>query len=1209
MGTEILNLFEGVFTNILSNCLDTKHLSISEKQRINSSKEEINEWMQNFIISHDGSVLTSDYFATYLRRFSPLETIFSNAVSVNNSIPKDQLITKQLESLKTIIPENQSLTVEDEHVFIDLLAGLYDRINTFFSNTLTINQKFISSKINIEKNEILLSTEKNAEAIVDKIESTGKQYAQKMDDFLEVLRLNAPLCDQNIIWDVYDLLSHEIMQGRIIEVRKLLPLLEKKNKSLEYGMKFLIQVLSNDTLTNTSINEVDVAVENDRIYSDLIAKTIYILLVRNDMNSLHNIGRRNGDLYAIANKLYHSDFDSFFQVNKKRNNGILYYKFKCEKNYPGYEWLIKRICIIGILKMINANASDSILELISSPDNIVDKIVLYERKAVELLTGSSHDTNEARELIKALDDLEDYVDCLSNKLREKYYLAYLQCQIIINPEKSLTYFEGLPEEIKNNNKLVVYKLQAEMNNGSVDENKLIDACVKGREYWLLNNYLIYLVNTNKNPEHAKEVIENYRFVIDVNLPVFLIYAQLLAHIDGREIALNLLDRYKGKYGNTLDYWQIRLSINYVENELDAAAAKWLNDEILPMFPEVSENFIDLLVEHEKYEFALQGIQRLESQVDLSLNTTKLKAISLLKTKHEIEAYEVFKNLFNNGVTTDEIVYYLLALSINNKRELPDGVIEIARTSNNSQVLSLAARHFCQSGMFRDAYDLTRRALFRMPSNESGIFSQFISIHSALAESSAEVDRSDVNTVVFLKSISNETKLTVCIHPAGELPNDNYNWENSVHVYRDTAVQNGLFRKQKGEQVKFESEQYIIEMIETLDAYLFRLSMGKLLQSGHAKAITMKEAEDGSIDFQNIQQQIKDILGDNLKNTRWLDNYRDASSLPVPFYCCVHSGRFTYSNLISLMIKDSTIMYRELSSTDNKMTNGYILSAAALIALFHIGYTPRADDNSIMITDTLKRVINEDAEIAIAEYGKDTVAAMRMENDQLKLLEASDAEKNSIIEQAVKLKDYASKFSAVKNSEDLILGDEATINIKEVLGIADHDAISFAKKKGLTLVTAEELVNVICTFNGINVPCICIADFLVNTCEKWEELTDFILKMMVYRFCIPITVNTVKFLDRAFSEGTVEEKGKILEIWNNILNKPKDDSMYKNVLASHFHTIISQGTEEELKASPIWTNLMIEVLVYLGYKIELFVTDDGLIIPKLSKSEHKANSVE
>ena len=54
----------------------------------------------------------------------------------------------------------------------------------------------------------------------------------------------------------------------------------------------------------------------------------------------------------------------------------------------------------------------------------------------------------------------------------------------------------------------------------------------------------------------------------------------------------------------------------------------------------------------------------------------------------------------------------------------------------------------------------------------------------------------------------ETKI-FCIYADEVLPYDSYIWENAEHIYMDTAIQQGLIRKKKGDIINLANGAYSI----------------------------------------------------------------------------------------------------------------------------------------------------------------------------------------------------------------------------------------------------------------------------------------------------------------------------------------------------------------------------------------------------------------
>ena len=1085
----------------------------------------------------------------------------------------------------------------DNRAFKELLSGIYDRINTFYRGTLSSNQKYIMGFESNLKSQLNTQIQKSENKILNEVANQTGGLHKRFDDVCEILAENAnsPL-DPSVVWKVYEVLSRVIMNGKILEVVNILPLVQ--NKSLKCGLDFLIHVISNDQLYDYSFEMIERDVEDERIYADLIEKTIYILYARNDLELINKIGNRNADLYDIAKCLYHNSLDVFFILQVKRENGFLYYEYKMNEKYPKYNWLVKRICMVEMLKLNIANASEGIIQVIGLAENIIDSILLYERRIQELLVNSKKKNSDVDKVIVALDDLLDRINGLSYYFRAKYYLTCLQARLILSSEDVMKYYDSLPSDIKQNGKIVMFKIQADLDSGKVDESLLLNTCIKEDEYWLLNNYLIHVVNNN--PRYAKDIIEKYKFICDKDASIFLIYVQLIAHIENKENAVELLREYETRYGDRLDYWAIKLSIEYADDELERISSKWLNGELEPSSNETVVSFVKLLVKHGKYDHALQKILQIENTGNLSLDLKKLKALALLRTQREIEALEIYKDLFVSGAKTEEIIYYVLALSLKNKRSVSEDIIEIAKTSDNAKILSLAAEYVAQYGSHDEACNLVKRALYRSGPDDIEIVGQFLGVYIKKdAAITNKTDKVDVNTAVLITSVVDKSEIVYCVHPKGELPDQFLFWDNSKHIIVETAIKIGLYKKQVGDEIDISSEVYSISRIEPIDTFLFRVCMERLVKSGQAIAIKTGTVGNKQLIADEFIQQVKTISGDDNSSLSWLEQYKDTSSMPAPLYCCFSFGRMTYTKLVSLLIEEPSIVFREMLGTDNPQSKGYVLSTAALVALSYIGVDPDEIPN-LVIPSTLKRLVSEDVDKAISEYGRDIVASIGVLNDKLYCMEATEKEKNAFMSDAIKLKEYTSDFSVVENESDLVLTYDKKFDLKSAVGIVDYDAISIAKKRGLTLVSAEVPLTAVCSFEEINIPHCCIADFLAHTCDDWEVLTEYIKHMMEYRFLIPFTHYTVKRLDCAYFDGTEEVKTKIIKTWQNLLYMPIEDNNYKLQLVNCFREILSQELNKNGDLSPIWRCLMLAIVKYAGLSIQLNVSEEGEISANLVK---------
>ena len=127
---------------------------------------------------------------------------------------------------------------------------------------------------------------------------------------------------------------------------------------------------------------------------------------------------------------------------------------------------------------------------------------------------------------------------------------------------------------------------------------------------------------------------------------------------------------------------------------------------------------------------------------------------------------------------------------------------------------------------------------------------------------------DADTAVYCKKVDGGQRW-LCIYKDSILPSSPYVWNNDYHVHIDDAARLGYLRKHRGSQIIIENELYEIVEIMTLDCYLFRTCMAKMIQNGVAKEIAIP-LKDGEMDISTLTE----MLGQKTPNERnaydWLE---------------------------------------------------------------------------------------------------------------------------------------------------------------------------------------------------------------------------------------------------------------------------------------------------------------------------------------------------
>lgn len=1188
---RIFNLIESIIINLFSSQLYDGKVTFCERIRLKCFRKKLFKRIRKYIIQHDGSVLTTGDFEIFLQYHHPIEKIFKQISSGSGVVSKESFINEQIELFFKVQHHPEKNRSDTDEILKGFFMHVYDEIDSFFVKNLSQNETYIISR-----------SDRTNQQVMDALQVSEKRLHEDLTGIKKVLQENLQIHDPELVWSIYQHLSSLILNGKISEVLQIYPLLIGKSIDLESSISYLLSLFSDNNSLCVDFCKIQNDIVDDRIYNDICRISIYINKWRNKNVNLNKVSSRNPDLKRIVQSLLEGKQDDFYTIKKSVQEGITYFTYNIENNYPNEQWIVNRICSLDILKQSLFNTSESIKQLIGDSNNIVDRLILLKSRISESYNTLEIGSEFANELYNAACELAQMSDNLARDMKIIIYEMLLRSALMVSTEEAEKVSRMVPknlQEVKNIRFLLI-QVKIEKDTGDFDE--VINICMKYGEYWLFNNYLIEHVDDS--PLGMKELIEKYKFVIDLDSSVFLIYVQLVNKLDGQNKALELFDEYKKKYGELVEFWIIKLRIKYIDEELDIMVTEYMRGNLKYLTNEGPLTLVKLLIQNKKYENALEIINKHEIIGNIRHDFLRLKAIALCNTKHEIESLSIFTKLFEDGNHSEEIIYYILALSCNNRRLVPFEVLVCAEQSENPQILMLAASVFAIENNVEKAFIMNLKAMLRTTDSQSEVFNQYIGIETLEDQSKKTIVNSiDVDTVVKLLNQNDETKNSLyAIHSLHLLPKEPYVWENATHIYKETAIMHGLLRKKKGDIVVIDSHSYKIEEILSLKTYFFRLSMNKVIANGKAKLLSIPTMDNDRIDVQKFAQVLKKEIGDNENQFAWLDQYKDLSKIPVSFFFSKSFVRITYFQLVSAMIVDKTILYRESADTTLQQYGDYIFSYAALVILYKLGWNCSSKETKYAIPSTMKKVISDEAEEIIRENNKDHVAFMGVKNEQFYLVESTEEEKSQFMQEAVEFKTYSEKYITLDNDSDLHLDNDYHSRIKEMLGVSDYDSIIIAKNTGRILVTAEVIVSGICHISEINVPTEGIANFLAKETKDIDELLMYVRKMVEYKCTIPFTINTINRILEFYEKASQEKKKTIIEQWSEILQLPMEDEQYKSVMISCVQDCFANLNSEEDRITPIGKSLLYFWLKYTRQKIVVNISENGEFITQIVKEE-------
>lgn len=1179
---KILGIIENVVMNLFSSQLYDGKNSIIFKMKLWLFRKKLMKWIRRFIKSHDGTVLSTGDFERFITNYKLIEHIFSQASATTISKSKDEFVNDEIQLFHSIQnnPEKNSFDTDD--LLKKFILHLYDEINMFYSNNLSQNDKYIVSRIEAKGNETHDSIERGIKGIAE---------------IKELLLQKNEINNSDLLWEVYLTLSKSILSGNVSGVSPLYPLLDGKSDDLKYSISYLLGLFSCEKSHISDFNIIQNKIVDERIYNDICRLSIYIDLWRKNLNELKKVSDRNTDLHDITQAILTDKYDNFFLFETTEQDGITYDNYHFENNYPNELWLTRRIIFLYIMQHPVSNTSTIIPQIIENPDNILDRVIIWECRLTEIFNKLEINKGEIKELYNEINALSNIANELFIDLKEKIYVMLVRCALLISNDDAEIAANKIPQDLYGHKDIDLLITEVRLCKEIINVDDVIKTCMKYDEYWPFYNYLSRIANDD--PNGAKELIERYRFIIDKNLAICLMYIELINMLIDNKNAVELLSIYQNLYGKYLEFWITKMRISYDDTELSYMIAEYKSGHLNQLSTGGELEFIKLLIQHKQYEDVLKIIECHEKIGSINSDYHRYKAIALCFTKHEVEALPIFIKLFESGNHSEEIIYYILALSSNNCRKVSDTILVCAEKSEKPQILFLTANILAMDNNVEKAHILNIKAMLHTHDDKSEVFGQHLglAIYKDHSEETQIIGAND-DTVAYLESFDGNIKKAFAIHSKHLLPEEPYYWENACHIYKETAINIGLFRKKIGESIIIDDYCYVIKEIIKLDAYFFRVSMDKVVADGKATMLTIPVSENGKMDAEQFVQKIKNIVGDSNTHLTWLEQYKDLSHIPVTFFLSKRCVRGTYFQFVSAILETDTILFRAGSSATISRATDYIFSFSALIALFKLGWKCSDTQTRYAIPQALKTMILTETEEIICENNRKHVSFMGVSENRLYMIENSEEKKTHYMQEAVAFKSFINRFFVINNEKDLHLNSDQHVIIKDVLGIADYDALLIAKNQKRLLVSVEPMIDGISQMPEIDVQRIGIVDFITEEASNIDELFSYVKGMMKFKFIVPFSLRTVKRIITFYNNATEAEQKSIINQWSNILDYPLNDETYQEVMISCIKECVLDLKNDKEMINPISHCLLVSWLKYSGKKLQIYITEEGELFAEL-----------
>lgn len=1176
---DVIAMLSNVVINVISNDVSDEKMNIIEKIDVCFFKTKIKKRINGFCKGKDGSVLTSGQFQIFIKYHNPFERIYEHIMGCNtDGLSKDELIKKLVEETKSTCNNSEfRISVCDESILKELFSFVYSEYGEYCKKRLTINEKYMVANISNHQDE-------QTKKIIDEI-----------GDIKALVSGSNVLINSEDIIKVYDILNSEVKNGNLEKVHDILTILNEKNRDIDLAIRIEMALVSDYVCLDLNIMDAWRQIKSKYISDDVARYLILYWFSEKDRLSQLASSISNDSLKNIIQDVCDDRRESFINIESKKTNHANTFNYSLVNQYNDEKWLVSRICVIWICENAALNIHEVIRLLLHNNLSFVEELFVLEKEQEAILTTMSQKeikSDRMKELKSVLLEIKPKIVHGNKWIKEKFYELLLRSLIILDEDYKEILYE-IPGNIKRNTKISSLILQCQINQDDVSEEEIFEYCEEKEEYWLYNNFLVRMC---KKPEKIQQSLEKHNSVLKKDISLFLMYIQAVRINNGKQEACRIMNIYKEYYVDDIEYWiEIIKLADDKKTELYNTYRKWNNEELKYINLNSEIEFAELLANYGMNKEAMQIIQKMETLGKTSSLMLKVKARILVEDQ-PICAFNILQEIFDEYSRDLFVVDTSIVLALNIKREIPQKVVEAAIDIGTSRLFMLVSIVYSRKNKKTDAKYYMTKALLRNDENSLDVYCNYFMLNLKFSDDSVrEINGVEEDTAVFLTKKSGEQNV-YCIYSDNVLPESPYNWENATHIYRDEAITYGIVRRKIGDMVSINGEEYTISDVMPVECYLIRVCVSKLAESNLIQQVSIDTQADGNINIEHLTNELKKYLPEDKKTFDCLENYKDLSNWPLPFYVLQRSVRFNATQLLISFMKDKNIIIRELYGVDYVDGGPYILSFASVIILCMLGIRAQyLCDKKVIIPSSLKITLLDMCMEIIEENDKDNVSALGVLDDQLYMNITTEEEKVQYMKEATALKQFVIKLDSCDNNSEFQGINDDRIDMLDTFGISDYDALALAQSMNGIVVAGEVTIMSLIQMYETNVKGVGILNFLIGIGMELFDLLDCMKKMVEYRFLITLTTESIFYILSEYDNlENIDMKEKCMEKWIDYLSTAESmEADYKNIFMQNMGRVYQTAMEHKIDVlNPIWRNFVFFFIKYNNIRIEVRIGEDG-----------------
>ncbi len=1136
--------------------------------------------IMSFCSQNECMYLNSSAFLYFVDNFQFVQKIIEREMAADKRISRKDFIKEATKTARRIAEaENVQFSHNEEHLIRNLFDLLSEKISVYYDTQLSDTDKIVISKC-LDGIMTLQSD------ISDGRDENRHYYLDLKNSVMAIGRIG----EQSSL-SIIRVFVKKYWAGEYGEIDNLMQVLCGKSDDIEHAVLALNNALR-DAKYEYVLDNIK-KIESNAVRDEVIRAVAPIMLFKK--NSTFNAEIvQSASLKEVMNLFFQEKWDILYGERIEKNTGMemrtyeLNKRFICEE-----EWLLRQLFVLYLSQCNIRNVADAMKQAVDKSGTWLSDL-LIANKEIDVYSNNVIDNLEQiKSVAYKFIERESYYNMLGIEARVLYYTIKVKYELCAN-EGELKEL-NVPDELLAYSPLDDFNILYRLNKAEISVNTALAYCEKNGKYWIIARYF----SCRRKPREFVAFFENNNKLIE-DAQMFFMYTGALHEVDDFQKLSSVLEGNKERYGNYYEFWNAYLAIDSSDMIINGFIEKCHGGKMTFLFEGGMWYLVQMLLKYKEYDLANEYSEKLKLFYGSTWRVKKYQAAIQLGKGNIVEALELFKAAFDGNIGDPYVIDNSISISLQIKRAIDQKYIDAAIKIGNSRMFYLVAAAYMYKGKKKEARIANIKALLLGTSDDSGAYGQYWAIDMRTKEKIAsEPDCMDEDTAAFVKDEAGNERF-LCIHADNVLPESPYLWNGDVHMYVSDAAGYGMIRSRVGKKIVYENNKYTILQIISLRAYFSQKCIAQLHKQGHVKMISIPTV-NGKINISGFKAVLKEHSPDEKVNKEWLDQYGNVGDIPLPLYIYKRFGSASYTQFVDFMLEDSERIIRDID-IESKKSEKYVLTFAVIILLYKIGVPIEIVKRNAFITESAFLQISNDVEEIIQEYNRDEMSSIGFYDGNL--FYNSEEYKTKWIYEAGKIRSYAQAIPQKNNCHDLSFESYKGVDLKELLGVCDYDAMGVVVNEAyLGAVVLEMMPGSIFYNEPINLPVTTVTDWLITCGVDVIDLLGYMKSMIEFGCIHAISVTAFYFISGRLQQNETD-KDKIYEAWDDFLESYGNiPDKYRNYAVQQLSIVFSKASEAEDKIDFQFQNILIDHLLKLsGLQARFTITGDGRIKTGLYRLE-------